>query len=166
MTAEEVIAYLQLDPHPVEGGFFRETYRSKASLPADVLPEHGQTRSISTAIYYLLTPATVSALHRLPGDEVFHFYLGDPVEMLQLWPDGSTKTIILGNDLSKGHVPQLVVPGGVWQGSHLLPGGRYALLGATMAPGFDYTDYVSGLRDELTPRYPAVRELIAKLTSD
>lgn len=164
MTAEEIIKLLHLEPHPVEGGFFRETYRSQAKLPAEVLPDHGCERSLSTAIYYLLTPKTVSALHRLPGDEVFHFYLGDPVTMLQLWPDGSVKTITIGNDLAKGHVPQLVVPAGVWQGSVLQDGGKFALLGATMAPGFDYADYVSGLRDELISRYPSAKEMIERLT--
>jgi len=159
MTAEEIIAYLQLQPHPVEGGFFRETYRSKESLkrgPHD--------RSESTAIYYLLTPKTVSALHRLPGDEVFHFYMGDPVRMLQLWPDGSTRTLILGTNLQAGQVPQLVVPGGVWQGSVLIEGGACALLGATMAPGFDYADYESAIREELTARFPSESAMIERLT--
>ena len=121
-----------LQPHPVEGGFFRETYRSRRhaciALPADA------GRSISTAIYYLLTPTTVSALHLLPGDEVFHFYLGDPVRMLQLWPDGATRSDARDRTCA-GQVPQLVVPGGVWQGSVLVEGGGLALLGATVAPG-------------------------------
>src|SRR5262245_63405894 len=138
MTAEDVIELLRLQSHPVEGGYFRETYRSGETLPAIVLPRQRGDRSISTAIYYLLTPETVSALHRLPGDEVFHFYLGDPVRMLQLWPDGSTRELLLGSDLRQGHHLQTVVPARVWQGSVLEPGGRFALLGATMAPGFDY----------------------------
>ena len=159
MTADEVIERLQLQPHPVEGGFFRETYRS-----ADSLDRNGDRRSISTAIYYLLTPKTVSALHRLPGDEVFHFYAGDPVRMLQLWPDGSTRTLTLGTDLRACQVPQLVVPGGVWQGSVLMEGGAWALLGATMAPGFDYADYTDGDRAELAARYPAEAAMIERLT--
>ncbi|HJZ92718.1 MAG TPA: cupin domain-containing protein, partial [Gemmataceae bacterium] len=88
----------------------------------------------------------------------------DPVRMLQLWPDGSTWTLTLGTDLMSGQVPQLVVPGGVWQGSVLIDGGRFALLGATMAPGFDYADYTAGDRRDLTAKYPAVAELIARLT--
>lgn len=159
MTADEVIEFLKLQPHPVEGGFFRETYRSAGTLSRD-----GVERSISTAIYYLLTPRTVSALHRLPGDEVFHYYAGDPVRMLQLWPDGSARTLVLGTDLRAGQVPQLVVPGGVWQGSVLVEGGSWALLGATMAPGFDYADYVSGNRAGLTARYPAEAAMIKRLT--
>jgi uncharacterized protein len=164
MTADEVIALLKLQPHPVEGGFFRETYRSPESLPAGVLPKQKADRSVSTAIYYLLTPKTVSALHRLPGDEVFHFYAGDPVRMLQLWPDGSTRTLTLGTDLKAAQVPQLVVPGGVWQGSVLADGGAWALLGATMAPGFDYADYTAGDRAGLTARYPAEAQGIERLT--
>jgi len=159
MTAEEVIAHLKLQPHPVEGGFFRETYRSN-----EPLKRGKDDRSISTAIYYLLTPKTVSALHRLPGDEVFHFYMGDPVRMLQLWPDGTTPTLILGTDLNAGQVPQLVVPGGVWQGSLLIEGGSFALLGATMAPGFDYGDYESGDRAELSARYANEAAMIERLT--
>jgi predicted cupin superfamily sugar epimerase len=89
MTADDVIRLLQLQPHPVEGGYFRETYRSSAMLPASALPAHGAERSASTAIYYLLKPGHVSELHVLPGDEVFHFYLGEPERMLQLWPDGT-----------------------------------------------------------------------------
>jgi predicted cupin superfamily sugar epimerase len=159
MTADEVIEHLRLQPHPVEGGFFRETYRRAGSLARG-----GDRRSISTAIYYLLTPKTVSALHKLPGDEVFHFYAGDPVRMLQLWPDGSTQTHVLGTDLKASQVPQLVVPGGVWQGSVLIDGGTWALLGATMAPGFDYADYLSGNRAELTARYPGEAKMIERLT--
>ena len=159
MTADEVTAILELQPHPVEGGFFRETYRS-----AETLRTRGADRSVSSAIYYLLTPKTVSALHRLPGDEVFHFYAGDPVRMLQLWPDGSTRTLTLGTDLKAGQVPQLVVPGEVWQGSVLADGGAWALLGATMAPGFDYADYTAAGRAELIRRYPAVAAMIGRLT--
>lgn len=159
MTAEEIIDLLKLEPHPVEGGYFRETYRSAESLPL-----RDAARSVGTAIYYLLTPGAVSALHQLPGDELFHFYLGDPVEMIQLWPNGSTRTLNLGPDLRAGHVPQLVVPGGVWQGSALAVGGRFALLGTTMAPGFNYADYAPGDRAELTARYPGVAGLIERLT--
>src|SRR5271166_5790637 len=103
MTADEVKQMLQLEPLRVEGGFFRETYRSRWTVSAEYLPAGiSGSRSIGTAIYYLITPETFSALHRLPGTEVFHFYLGDPVLMLQLLPDGSTQTITIGNDLLAG----------------------------------------------------------------
>jgi predicted cupin superfamily sugar epimerase len=96
---------------------------------------------------------------------VFHFYLGDPVRMLQLHPDGSAKTFTLGPDLLAGQVPQLVVPGGVWQGSCRPDGPHgFALLGATMAPGFDYADYAGGSRAELTAKWPAFAAMIERLT--
>ena len=159
LTADDVVRLLDLQPHPIEGGFFRETYRTTSVMPA-----YGATRSVGTAIYYLLTQRTVSELHRLPGDEVFHFYLGDPVRQLQLFPDGTATEITLGTDLTAGQVPQLVVPAGAWQGSHTLPGPHgFALLGATMAPGFDYADYESGDRSALTAQYPAVAAQIERL---
>jgi len=164
LTGDEVIKILRLERHPVEGGYFIETYRCVDMLPQSVLPYNPGPRSLSTSIYYLLTPTAISALHQLQTDEVFHFYLGDPVEMLQLWPDGTTRRVILGHDLRAGHQPQHVVPGGVWQGSLLMPGGGFALLGATMAPGFDYADYVSGNRAELSQRYPGETERIRELT--
>lgn len=165
LTAEEIIDRLQLAPHPCEGGHFRQTYRSTLTIPPAVLPaEYTGDRCASTAIYYLLTPGTFSEMHRLPTDEIFHFYLGDPVEMLQLHPDGRGEVIRIGNDLSAGELPQVLAPGGVWQGSRLRPGGRLALLGCTVSPGFEYTDYTSGRRDELIASYPAYAELIAVLT--
>ena len=102
-------------------------------------------------------------MHRLQSDEVFHFYGGGTVEMLQLFPDGSGRTVILG-DLASGGQPQVVVPRGVWQGSMLRQGGAFALLGCTVAPGFDYADYESGLRDELLAQYPQFADLIRRLT--
>jgi predicted cupin superfamily sugar epimerase len=164
MTVEEVISILKLQPHPVEGGFFREIYRSSLIIPKSALPDNPGDRSLCTTIYYLLTAKTVSELHQLPTAEIFHFYLGSPVEMLQLSLNGESRRVYLGTDLKSGQVPQLVVPGGVWQGSHLCAGGEFALLGATMAPGFDYADYTSGNRKELLTLFPAEAELIKKLT--
>lgn len=161
MTADDVIRMLQLQPHPVEGGFFRETWRSSTSV---AVPTHSGKRSVGTAIFYLLKPGHVSELHVLPGDEVFHFYLGSPVTMLQLWPDGTGKTVVLGTDLAAGQVPQCVVPAGVWQGTRLIGSTGFALLGATMAPGFDYADYGPGERAELIVKWPAFAEEIACLT--
>ncbi len=166
-TAAELIALLNLQPHPREGGFFRETYRAADQLPAAALPPHyGSPRSAGTAIYYLLTPNTCSALHRLGSDEIFHFYLGSPVRMLQLYPDGQGKEIILGPNLPGCQQVQVVVPRGVWQGSVLEPGGDFALLGCTVAPGFEYADYESASRADLLARYPDFKELITRLTPE
>ncbi len=165
LTALEVIRILDLKPLPVEGGFYREMYRSSLILPGTCLGGLvSGSRSAGTAIYYLLTPETFSALHRLRGDEVFHFYLGDPVDMLQLSPDGAGKRIVLGTDLQVGQQPQVVVPGGVWQGSRLQPGGRFALLGTTMAPGFQLDDFEAGQREQLQAQYPDSAAWIDQLT--
>ena len=162
-TVEELIHLLHLKPLPLEGGWYRETHRSSLQLPANVLePRYRAARSASTAIYYLLTPDTFSALHRLPTDEVFHFYLGDPVEMLQLGPtpeDGGS-LLTLGSDILAGQQVQTVVPAGVWQGSILRAGGSFALMGTSMTPGFDFADYEAADRDALLAKFPEFKERI------
>ena len=165
MTADELKRLLGLEPLEPEGGWFAETYRAREIIPAGALgPEWPDARSVATAIYYLLTPGTFSAIHRVRSDEVFHFYLGDPVEMLQLPPGGEGRVHVLGTDLEAGMRPQVLVPRGVWQGARLAPGGTLALLGTTVSPGFDPADYEPGRRDELQAAYPADREWIAALT--
>ena len=167
MTADDVKRLLQLTPLELEGGFFRETYRSRWQVPAEHLPEgiggNGRLARRSTT----WSPRNLSLrLHRLPGTEVFHFYLGDPVVMLQLHPEGESRTVTLGHDLAAGHEPQVVVRGGVWQGCGLFRGWQWALLGTTMSPGFDYADYETGARDELIAQYPSVEEMIRRYTSE
>jgi predicted cupin superfamily sugar epimerase len=164
-TVQALIAALELQPHPLEGGYFRETYRSADRLPAHALPaRYGREKSAGTAIYYLLTPDSFSALHRLPTDEIFHFYWGDPVLMLQLEPTGNGRVVLLGPDVLAGQSPQVIVPRGVWQGSCLAPGGRFALLGTTLAPGFDYSDYEAGDGERLAEQYPSFADLIHRLS--
>lgn len=172
MTAQEIIELLELTPHPEEGGFFAETYRCPEGPAPDALPgRYAGPRSFGTAIYYLLTPGTFSALHRLASDEVFHWYAGGPVRMLQLDPDATrdaqagAREILLGMDLTAGQRPQVLVPRGVWQGAFLEPGADFALLGCTVAPGFEYADYEHGGRAELLRRWPAHAALIERLTA-
>jgi predicted cupin superfamily sugar epimerase len=165
LTAQQIIDRLQLKPLTIEGGYFRETYRSSTTVPADALPHnYGGPRNVSTTIYYLLTPDTFSVIHRVKSDEIFHFYAGDPVEMLQLWPDGTGTMVTIGNDLAAGHEPQVIVPAGVWQGCRLIDGRRWALMGCTVAPGFDYADYTAGDRSGLIAAYPNFAETIVALT--
>jgi len=211
LTPDEVIKLLDLKPLPQEGGFFRETWRSSESIPARGLPDrYAGPRSFGTAIYYLLTPGVFSALHRLPGDEVFHFYLGDPVSMLQLHPGGRSEEVTLGPDITNGQQVQVIVPAGTWQGMHLKEGGRtqnternvakpqqrvkraagttanaelsgssefsvqgslfcvhpvrFALLGTTIAPGYDPADYEAADPQRLIQDYPDRRDLILHLT--
>ena len=144
MNAAQLIEALDLRPLAVEGGLYRQTWVADESLPASALPaRYGADKPLSTLIYYLLTddPDSFSALHRLPTDEVYHFYLGDPVEMLQLHPDGSIETLILGQDVIGGQRVQHVAPRGAWQGSRLAEGGRFALMGTTMAPAYGPEDF-------------------------
>jgi predicted cupin superfamily sugar epimerase len=167
LTAQQIIKALGLQPHPIEGGYFRETYRAASSVACTSLPKgypREGSRSLGTSIYYLLTSETFSEMHRLPTEEVFHLYLGGPLRMLQLFPDGSGREVVLGSDILAGQQPQLIVPPGVWQGSRLEPGVPFALLGATVAPGFEYADYEQGGRAELAARYPSFAEAIAALT--
>jgi predicted cupin superfamily sugar epimerase len=159
MTVDEIKALLRLDPHPIEGGSFHQTWVSADSLQL----ERGR-RWAGTAIYYLLEAGTFSEMHRLASDEIFHFYLGDPVEMLQLYPDGRSALFTLGQDLAAGQQVQLVVPAGVWQGTRLVGQGKLALLGCTVSPGFDYADYESGSYADLSASWPAHTELISQLT--
>jgi predicted cupin superfamily sugar epimerase len=159
MTAEEIKALLKLEPHPVEGGWYRRTYTSAGTveLPRGI-------RAQGTAIYYLLEAETFSEMHQVTSDEIFHFYLGDPVEMLLLYPDGRSELLLFGPDLAAGQLPQIVVPAGVWQGERLVDGGKLALFGCTVTPGFDFADYRSGNCAELTARWPAEAERIRRLT--
>ncbi len=159
MSANEIKDLLQLRPHPVEGGSFRRTYTS--TLTVDLA--QGK-RAAGTAIYYLLEPDTFSEMHVLSSDELFHFYLGDPVEMLQLWPDGSSRLVVLGPDLAAGQHVQHLVPAGVWQGTKLIGDGKVALLGCSVVPGFDFADYTNASRAELTARWPEQADRIRSLT--
>jgi uncharacterized protein len=162
-----LIDYLGLEPLAGEGGFYARTYASPEELPEGLLPAGCRgPRPMGTAILYLYLPGMggFSALHALPSDEIYHFYLGDPVEMLLLRPDGTSGGAVLGRDLFGGQKLQFVVPRGTWQGSRLAPGGRYALAGTTMAPGFAEADYRGGDREELIRSYPREREAILALT--
>jgi uncharacterized protein len=159
VTTDEIKALLGLEPHPVEGGFYRRTYTSAGTVKL----EPG-VRALGTAIYYLLEEGAFSEMHVLASDEIFHFYLGDPAEMLQLQPLGRSQVFTLGPDLKAGQHVQLAVPAGVWQGMRLVDGGKVALLGCTVTPGFDFADYRSGSFAELAAQWPAEAERIRKLT--
>jgi predicted cupin superfamily sugar epimerase len=167
VTFDDIVEKLGLEAHPMEGGYFRETYRSHITIPANILPdEYDQDKSACTAIYFLIGPSHYSAMHRVKTDEIFHFYSGDPVEMLQLHPDGTHSIINIGSDIMAGEVPQVIVPGRSWQGSRLRPGGKYALMGTTVSPAFDYDDYEHGSRESLVAKYPGCEEMIRDLTRE
>ena len=165
ITPEQIIEFFGMRPLTGEGGFYVETYRAKEKIAQTALPD-GFTgeRNFATAILYLLTPDTFSSLHKLAGDEIYHFYLGDAVTMLQLHPDGSSEVIDLGPDIMNGQHVQVTVPRDTWQGAFLKQGGKFALMGTTIAPGFEFDDYQPGRRQVLLEQYPDQRDLILKLT--
>ncbi len=165
MDIDRLKQMLDLRPLPSEGGFYAETYRSTEQLAHECLPKrYISNRGFSTAIYFLLTPETFSAMHRLLSDEVYHFYLGDPVELLCLREDGSGEVLTLGSDFDAGMKPQLAVPRGAWQGSRLRPGGKFALLGTTVAPAFEFADFEVANRELLLLDYPKFSQMIRELT--
>jgi predicted cupin superfamily sugar epimerase len=167
MTAEDVKQLLGLQPHPREGGWYVRTWESPEFVtPGAFEPaRYDGPRRTATAIYYLLEPGTFSEMHVLQSDEIFHHYLGGPVEMLQLFADGSSAVTVIGKDIAAGQKPQHVVPRGVWQGSRLLEPEGWALLGCTVSPGFEFSDYKDASAEELIAAWPAEQERIRLLTN-
>jgi hypothetical protein len=166
-TIQQLIDHLQLQPLPFEGGWFAQTYQCRDILSGPSLPaRYPSQRALGTAIYYLMTPAQdgFSALHRLRGDEILHFYLGDPIESLLLYADGSCRRVVLGADILNGQVVQLLIPAGTWQGHRVRPGGQYSLIGSSMTPGYDDADFELGSRAQLCQDYPELAPEIEELT--
>jgi uncharacterized protein len=162
--AEVIIKKLNLKSHP-EGGYYKEIYRSDEKISKSALPErYSGDRCMGTGIYYMLTPGEISAMHKVKSDETFHFYGGDATELLLLFPDGTAKIVELGNDIENGMSLTVTIEHGVWQGQRLKPGGKYALFGTTVNPGFEFDDFEFGKRDELIKMYPDFSEMILKLT--
>src|ERR1700730_13110237 len=129
------IERLQLEPHP-EGGYFRQTYRSDVVIAREALPVgFSGARAVSTAIYFLLEGKNFSAFHRLRSDEVWHFYVGEPLVVQVIEPEGNYSEIGLGRDLEAGQGLQAVVQAGCWFASHVADWNSFALVGCTVAPG-------------------------------
>ena len=162
-TAKYWIDRLGLIAHP-EGGFYRETYRSAIVMGKEALPpEFGGARDASTAIYFLLSGDDFSALHRLRSDEIWHFYAGGPL-ILHVIDGAKRSDHLLGSDPEQGESLQVVVKAGCWFGSRLQQPDSYALVGCTVAPGFDFEDFELGKCADLIRLYPQHQELIERLT--
>ena len=158
------IEALKLIPHP-EGGYYRETYRPGLSIPKEALPtQFTGARLISTAIYFLLGGDDFSAFHRLRSDELWHFYAGSALSVHVIDEQGSHSEIRVGSDFEAGEVFQAVVKGGCWFASQVRNRESFALVGCTVAPGFDFEDFELARRGELTRQYPQHRVLIEQLT--
>jgi uncharacterized protein len=149
-----------------EGGYFTETYRSGEIFLKEQLPlRYKSARSFSTSILYLITPDNFSSLHKVASDELFHFYLGDQVMMLNLFEDGTGQEIKIGSDIFAGEQIQYLVPKNTWQGARLADGGKFALLGTTVSPGFEYEDFILAktFKNDILNKYPEFASLINEL---
>ena len=164
MKIKELISKLNLEPHP-EGGFFKETYRSNGIIKSDSLdPEYSGERNYSTSIYFLLTSDKFSSFHKINQDEIWHFYLGSPIELHTLSESGIHEKHIIGNDLMNGETPQLVVPGNHWFAAKVINPDSYSLVGCTVSPGFDFQDFTLAERGKMIQQFPEYEELITSFT--
>lgn len=164
LTAEDLINRLSLVPLEGEGGFFRQTFKDQNQVLWRQDNGTQTSRTAGTAIYYLITQNQFSALHRLPQTEIIHFYLGSPVEMAQISPEGHLKKLVLGQNLTEGHQLQVVIEKNTWQGTRLQGNGDWALLGATVSPGFEFEDLEVASRDRLISLYPQYKDTILNFT--
>ena len=163
-SASYWIEKLELTAH-VEGGAFREVYRSELTLPKTVLPLFFQgSRSASTSIYFLLSKGQFSAFHRIASDELWHFYYGDPLHVYEIAHNGRLFTHVLGSNPEKGESFQTVVKAGSWFASAPAPGSEYALVGCTVAPGFDFADFELADLETLSTQHPDHADLIRQFT--
>jgi predicted cupin superfamily sugar epimerase len=160
------IKKLKLEPHP-EGGYYRQSYKADLVIPRESLPpQFIGPRPASTAIYFLLERKSFSAFHRLRSDELWHFYAGAPVVVDVISESGEYSKILLGSDPDTGESLQAVVKAGSWFASHVKDGKSFALVGCTVAPGFDFDDFELARREELARHYPQHRQLIEQFTRD
>ncbi|MBT8263299.1 MAG: cupin domain-containing protein [Bacteroidia bacterium] len=161
---EEIIANLQLQPHP-EGGYYRETYRSEGTIPVSVLGEpYSGDRNIATGIYFLITSGDFSAFHKIHQDEMWHYYKGAAMNLHLIAPDGKYTLKKIGNDLTTGEVPQHTVPGGYWFASEVSEENSFSLMGCTVAPGFDFKDFEMPSGSKLIGLFPQHKNIIDQLT--
>lgn len=163
-NADYWITRLQLTSH-VEGGAFREVYRSELTVAQKALPVFFQgDRNISTSIYFLLTSGQFSAFHRIASDELWHFYYGDTLLIYEIGHSGSLTVHKLGAEIEKGEHFQILIKAGSWFASIPAEGSEYALVGCTVAPGFDFTEFELADRAALTKQFPQHGKIIEALT--
>lgn len=166
LKAQYWIQKLNLNKHP-EGGYFRETYRSKELISAEFLPErYNGDRCFSTSIYFLLESEDISAFHRIKSDEVWHFYYGSSITIFSIDPDGMLFKIKLGTDLENGELFQAHLKAGNWFGAKVTDPDSFALVGCTVAPGFEFKDFELGNRKTLLNLFPRHSEVIKLLTRE
>ena len=164
LSVKDIVKKLDLQPHP-EGGYYKETYRSEDIIRDTILGnEFNGSRNLCTGIYYLLESDDFSALHKINQDEMWHFYLGEAIELTMISEAGELSMVTIGNNVSNGEVLQFVVPKRNWFGARLLKANSFALVGCTVSPGFDFNDFKLGEREELLNKFPQHDEIIESLT--
>lgn len=152
-----------LAPHP-EGGYFKETYRSTEGISAEALPPRfNGDRSFSTAIYYLLERGDYSGFHKIKSDECWHFYAGETLLIHVIEENGVYHCVQLGACLDEGEVFQFVVPANAWFAAEPAGNSAFALVGCTVAPGFDFKDFEMAQRNLLLSAYPQHDSIIRRL---
>jgi hypothetical protein len=163
-TADYWIAQLDLQAH-VEGGAFKEIYRSRAAFPRNVLtPAHKGDRNAMTHIYFLLKHKEFSALHRIASDEIWHHYDGGPLTIYEITTGGILRTHLLGKNIENGEQLVVVIEAGSWFGSRVEEGNGYTLCGCTVSPGFDFEDFELADGEILKSIYPEHARIIEELT--
>ena len=165
IKAEVLIHSLKLIPHP-EGGFYRETYRSNETISN--LPERyqGKSRNLGTSIIFLLKGNQYSAFHKIQSDEIWHYYEGSPVKLYVLDENGILQTYILGNDIKNGSNYQVIIEHNKWFAAKPVDPESFTLMGCTVSPGFDFSDFQLAKRNELLKKYPQHHSIILKFTRE
>jgi hypothetical protein len=162
--AQKYIEKLQLNPHP-EGGYYKEIYRAGDKILPEHLPKrYNSSRNLSTSIYFLLEGDQVSNFNKLKSDEQWHFYDGSSIVIYVIDEGENLNKILLGRNIEKGDSLQTVIKSNSWFAAELSDKTSFALIGCTVAPGFDFNDFELGKRDALIKTFPQFRELISKLT--
>lgn len=164
MNVEFLVKKLNLEPHP-EGGYYKEQYRSTNFLPKNALPNGFLgDRTIATAIYFLIEKNNFSTLHKIKSDEIWHYYYGDALEVIEIDENGVLTITAIGNNLLEGETFQYTVKANTWFGSRVKGGGNFSLVGCTVAPGFDFNDFELATKEALIMQFPQHQKIINELT--
>ena len=168
LPLEDVVRIIGLKPLIGEGGMRKQTYISDETLSKEVIPGRTTDRTVCSAIHYLITPGSFSCMHKLESDELWYFHMGAPVEVLLIYPDGTSVMHVLGHDLAAGHLLQLTVPRGAWMGAQQHAYGEYSLLSTSMAPGYADEEFVAGTYEALLPLLsdPAHEPALRRMTGE
>lgn len=162
LNAQYYIEKLNLTPHP-EGGYYKETYRSDEVIEKQGLPErYSSKRSFSTSIYFLLRGNEFSAFHKIESDETWHFYAGTSITIMMIDEQGNYSEKIIGNNLEENNVLEYTIKRHTWFASKVNDESSFSLLGCTVAPGFDFDDFILAEKALLIYQFPQHESVLNK----